>query len=61
MKTLIVGGTGLIGAETARLMASNGHEITLMSRNSTNNPALSDYNHIAHDYIHDDISTDVLR
>ena len=29
MKTLIVGGTGLVGAETARLMASKGHEVTL--------------------------------
>ena len=28
MKTLIIGGTGLIGAEIARLMNSNGHEIT---------------------------------
>ena len=60
MKTLIIGGTGLIGAETARLMNSHGHEVTLMSRNSPANPALSQYKHIAHDYIHDDISTDVL-
>ena len=60
MKTLIIGGTGLIGAETARLMNSQGHDVTLMSRNSTSNPTLSEYNHITHDYIHDDISTDVL-
>ena len=43
MKTLIIGGTGLIGAETARLMNSHGHEVTLMSRNSPANPALSQY------------------
>ena len=61
MKTLIVGGTGLVGAETARLMASKGHEVTLMSRNQTSNPALLEFPHIAHDYIHDDISLETLN
>lgn len=61
MKTLIVGGTGLVGAETARLMASKGHEVTLMSRNPTSNPALAEFAHIAHDYIKDDISIETLN
>ncbi|HAK98319.1 MAG TPA: hypothetical protein DCP14_03130 [Rhodobiaceae bacterium] len=49
MKTLIVGGTGLVGAETARLMASKGHDVTLMSRSPTSSPALAEFPHIAHD------------
>ncbi len=61
MKTLIVGGTGLVGAETARLMASKGHDVTLMSRSPTSSPALAEFPHIAHDYLKDDISIETLN
>ncbi len=32
MNILIVGGTGLVGSETARYLKAQGHEVTLMSR-----------------------------
>lgn len=60
MKTLIVGGTGLTGATTAVHLAEKGHQVTLMSRHAADNPALSQFEWIKGDYIHDTFSAEVL-
>lgn len=60
MKVLIVGGTGLTGATTAVYLAEQGHDITLMSRNRVENPALSGFEWLKGDYIHDTFNADLL-
>lgn len=54
MKVLIAGGTGLVGAETARLMQSKGHKVTLMSRKPATTGVAADFPHISHDYVNQD-------
>ena len=60
MKVLVVGGTGLTGATTARHLQQQGHEVTLMSRSRPSSPALADFPFIAGNYIEDDISEEQL-
>ncbi len=54
MRVLIIGGTGLVGAQTARLMRLKGHEVTLMSRTAAQNGVPAEFPHICHDYINQD-------
>jgi len=61
MKALIVSGTGLTGATTARYLAQRGHEVTLMSRSKPSNPALDEFPFIAGNYIEDDIPVEQLQ
>ncbi|MCK5881661.1 MAG: NAD(P)-dependent oxidoreductase [Sinobacterium sp.] len=61
MKVLIVGGTGLIGAEAALHLKTLGHHVTLMARKPTTVPLLQDFSFIQCDYIHDDVSDGRLK
>jgi dihydroflavonol-4-reductase len=61
MNVLIVGGTGLSGAHTAKHLRRLGHEVTLMSRTRPSNPALADYPFMEGNYIEDDFSKEQLR
>ncbi|AQA19566.1 epimerase [Halioglobus japonicus] len=61
MNILIVGGTGLTGATTARHLSTKGHQITLMSRSAPSNPALAEFAHICADYIDSKIDVESLR
>lgn len=54
MKVLIAGGTGLVGAETARLLQSKGHQVTLMSRKPASAGVAAAFPHISHDYVNQD-------
>lgn len=60
MKVLIVGGTGLTGATTAVHLAEQGYQVTLMSRNAVENPALSHFEWLQGDYIHDTFGPELL-
>lgn len=60
MKALIVGGTGLTGATTARYLRDKGHAVTLMARSRPTNPALADFPFIAGNYIKDEIDAGQL-
>ena len=60
MNVLIVGGTGLTGATTARYLKEQGHHVTLMSRSQPANPALQDFPFIAANYIEDDVPAEKL-
>lgn len=42
MKVLVIGGTGLIGTHTARLLADRGHEVTIAGRKASEGPSLVD-------------------
>ena len=61
MKTLIVGGTGLTGACTAKYLREQGHDVTLMSRNKPAAPPLSEFEHIAASYFESDINEAMLE
>jgi nucleoside-diphosphate-sugar epimerase len=61
MNILIVGGTGLIGAEAALHLHSLGHQITLMARKPSAVKVLQGFNFLRCDYIHDDINDGRLR
>ncbi len=61
MKTLIVGGTGLTGACTAKYLHEQGHDVTIMSRSQPDAPALAHFNHIAASYFESDISEQMLE
>lgn len=60
MKVLIVGGTGLTGATTARYLRDRGHDVTLMARSRPANPALADFPFIAANYIEDGMGPEQL-
>jgi nucleoside-diphosphate-sugar epimerase len=60
MKILIVGGTGLTGAHAALRLSDAGHEVTLMSRSAPGLECLQGFEHIAGNYVEDDVATHVL-
>jgi len=60
LKILIVGGTGLSGAHAALYLRDAGHEVTLVSRTAPANPVLSDFGHIAGNYVEDGIPVEAL-
>ncbi|MEM8501365.1 MAG: NAD-dependent epimerase/dehydratase family protein [Pseudomonadota bacterium] len=56
MKTLIVGGTGLVGGHAALHLTEKGHDVTIMSRNKPTAHALQDTNFLNCNYIEDDVA-----
>jgi len=61
MKVLVVGGTGLIGAEIALLLTQHGHAVTLMARRPTRVPALAELPFLQGDYVNDDCADGRLK
>lgn len=61
MKILIVGGTGLTGAHAALHLRAAGHSVTLMSRSAPALESLRDFEHLAGNYVDDDLPVDALR
>jgi dihydroflavonol-4-reductase len=61
MKTLIVGGTGLTGAHAALHLRGAGHSVTLMSRSAPALECLRDFEHLAGNYVDDDVPGEALR
>lgn len=61
MKILIVGGTGLTGAHAALHLRAAGHSVTLMSRSAPAIECLLDFEHLAGNYVDDDLPVDALR
>ncbi len=51
MKTLIIGGTGLVGGHAAILLGQQGHEVTLAARSAPQSPALQEFRFRAIDYV----------
>lgn len=51
---LIVGGTGLVGAQAALHLREAGHRVTLMSRQAPALECLSGFDHLAANYLDDD-------
>ncbi len=60
MNILIVGGTGLVGSETARYLKAQGHEVTLMSRKPAAAGVPAQFPHRAFDYIEQDATPDMF-
>ena len=56
MKTLVVGGSGLIGGTIALALREQGHSVTIMARNSPTTPVLAEFDFLQCDYIHDDLT-----
>ena len=61
MNILIVGGTGLIGAQAALHLKTLGHAVTLMARKPTTVKVLQSFDFIQCDYIRDDINDGRLK
>lgn len=61
MKVLVVGGSGLIGGDAALYLASQGHQVTIMSRKKPTAPALAALDFISCDYINDDVNDGRLK
>jgi nucleoside-diphosphate-sugar epimerase len=55
-KVLIVGGTGLTGAHAALYLREQGFDVTLSSRSRPDNPVLAGFDHLACDYVNDEIA-----
>lgn len=60
-KILVVGGTGLTGAHAALQLRDAGHTVTLQSRSAPSLPCLSDFEHLAGDYVDDSLPVESLR
>lgn len=56
MKTLVVGGTGLIGGEIALHLKDKGHNVTIMSRRPSEVPKLAELTFLQGNYIEDDLT-----
>ncbi|MFK7732301.1 MAG: NAD-dependent epimerase/dehydratase family protein [Pseudomonadales bacterium] len=56
MKTLIVGGTGLVGGHAAVHLTEKGHDVTIMSRNKPTAHALQNTEFMSCNYIEDDVA-----
>ncbi len=57
---LVVGGTGLTGAHAALHLREAGHKVTLLSRCAPALASLRDFDHLAGNYVDDDIPVDAL-
>jgi len=57
---LIVGGTGLTGAHAALHLREVGHRVTLLSRSAPALDCLRDFDHLAGNYVDDDLPVAVL-
>ena len=60
MKTLIVGGSGLVGGEIALYLNSLGHEVTIMARKPPLAPDIAALPFLQGDYVSDRFSEDQL-
>lgn len=61
MRTLVIGGTGLIGAHTARLLADAGDEVRIAGRKAPDGPSLvADLDFVAGDYAAGDFDAERL-
>ncbi|MEN8839648.1 MAG: NAD-dependent epimerase/dehydratase family protein, partial [Octadecabacter sp.] len=52
MKVLVIGGTGMFGSRLCELLARDGHDVTIASRNKPDParmPELATFTHIAFD------------
>lgn len=56
MKTLVVGGSGLVGGEIALYLQDKGHDVTIMSRQPSQAPKLAALPFLQGNYIEDDFS-----
>jgi len=56
MNILMVGGTGLVGAQAALLLTSEGHQVTIMARKPSQAPAIAALPFVQGDYVNDDPS-----
>jgi dihydroflavonol-4-reductase len=54
MKVLVVGGSGLIGGDTALHLSQQGHDVTIMARHAPTAPALAALPLLKRDYVNDD-------
>ena len=61
MKVLIVGGSGLTGAQACLHLSAAGHDVTIMSRSLPKVECLQAFSHRQMDYIEDDVSVDTLK
>ncbi len=61
MKVLIVGGSGLTGAQACLHLSAAGHDVTIMSRSLPKVECLQAFSHRQVDYIEDDVSVDTLK
>ncbi len=59
-RVLIVGGTGLTGAHAALLLRDRGHDVTLMSRSRNTPDCLKGFDHVAANYVDNNLSRQVL-
>ncbi len=57
---LVVGGTGLTGAHAALHLREAGHQVTLLSRCAPALTCLRDFDHLAGNYVDDDIPVAAL-
>ena len=60
MKILIVGGTGLTGAHAALHLRDSGHQVTLLSRSAPQLECLKGFDHLAGNYVEDDLTVEAL-
>jgi len=60
-KILVVGGTGLTGAHAALHLREAGHSVTIMSRSAPTLPCLQVFDHLAGNYVEDDIGLEELK
>lgn len=58
---LLVGGTGLTGAHAALHLRSIGYNVTLLSRSEPVLDCLRDFEHLAGNYVDDDLPSSTLR
>ena len=56
MKVLVIGGSGLIGGETALYLKARGHEVSIMSRRPPQAPVLAELPFVAGDYINENMA-----
>lgn len=61
MKTLIVGGSGLIGGTIALKLKEDGHDVTIMARKKPSTPVLAEFDYLQGDYINDDVDDGRLK
>ena len=61
MNVLVVGGSGLIGGDIALGLKEQGHQVTIMARKRPVADVLAEFDFLAGDYVHDDVSDGRLQ
>lgn len=54
MRVLVVGGTGLVGADAALLLRDQRHDVTIMARKPSDSPLIAALPFLQGDYVNDD-------